>query len=241
MRAKETNPNFMNGVPELLILRLLQQEEMYGYEIVQAIRDRTDAVIAVGEGVVYPVLHGWRKMGRCDPDAKQSMVEVESIIPLQPRVPVGWSIYRKPGTSWQRQFKPCCWEDTMPKPFRELRERLLRAGVAPRHVKRYLDELTDHLADLRNEELRAGRSASDAEAAALAQLGSIDDLANAMIEKRQFQSWCARAPWAMFGMAPALVLATAWGVALFILWSGWNIFLPGADTPFGGHRVYRVR
>jgi PadR family transcriptional regulator PadR len=31
---------------------------MYGYEIVQAIRSRTDAVIAVGEGVVYPVLHG---------------------------------------------------------------------------------------------------------------------------------------------------------------------------------------
>lgn len=58
MAARETNPNFMNGVPELLILRLLQQEEMYGYEIVQAIRSRTGAVIAVGEGVVYPVLHG---------------------------------------------------------------------------------------------------------------------------------------------------------------------------------------
>jgi PadR family transcriptional regulator PadR len=58
MAPRETNPNFMNGVPELLILRLLQQEEMYGYEIVQAIRSRTDAVIAVGEGVVYPVLHG---------------------------------------------------------------------------------------------------------------------------------------------------------------------------------------
>jgi hypothetical protein len=126
----------------------------------------------------------------------------------------------------------------MPKPFLDLRERLLRAGVAPRHVKRYLDELTDHLADLRNEEVRAGRSASDAEAMALAQLGSIDDLAKAMIEKHHFQSWCARAPWAMFGIAPALVLATAWGVALFILWSGWNIFLPGTDTPFGGHRVH---
>jgi PadR family transcriptional regulator PadR len=58
MAARATNPNFMNGVPELLILRLLQQEEMYGYEIVQAIRDRTNTVIAVGEGVVYPVLHG---------------------------------------------------------------------------------------------------------------------------------------------------------------------------------------
>lgn len=63
MATRETNPNFMNGVPELLILRLLQQEEMYGYEIVQAIRDRTDAVIAVGEGVVYPVLHGLESDG----------------------------------------------------------------------------------------------------------------------------------------------------------------------------------
>ena len=63
MANRETNPNFMNGVPELLILRLLLQQEMYGYEIVQAIRDRTDAVIAVGEGVVYPVLHGLERDG----------------------------------------------------------------------------------------------------------------------------------------------------------------------------------
>lgn len=63
MAVRETNPNFMNGVPELLILSLLKQEEMYGYEIVQAIRDRTDAVIAVGEGVVYPVLHGLERDG----------------------------------------------------------------------------------------------------------------------------------------------------------------------------------
>lgn len=63
MAKRETNPNFMNGVPELLILRLLQQEEMYGYEIAQAIRDRTDAVIAIGEGVVYPVLHALESDG----------------------------------------------------------------------------------------------------------------------------------------------------------------------------------
>ena len=63
MANRETNPSFMNGVPELLILRLLQQEEMYGYEIVQAIRSRTDTVIAIGEGVVYPVLHGLERDG----------------------------------------------------------------------------------------------------------------------------------------------------------------------------------
>ena len=57
------NPNFMNGVPEFLILRLLSRQEMYGYELVQAIRLTTENTISVGEGVVYPVLHGLEKQG----------------------------------------------------------------------------------------------------------------------------------------------------------------------------------
>jgi hypothetical protein len=130
------------------------------------------------------------------------------------------------------------------KPFLELRERLLRGGVAPRHVRRYLTELADHLADLRAEEERAGCNHADAESAALLRLGRIDDLAKAMIEQRQFQSWCVRAPWATFGLAPLLLLGLVWCVALFLLWSGWQIFLPGADTPFGGrhgaHRIFEM-
>lgn len=122
----------------------------------------------------------------------------------------------------------------MAKPFNELRERLLRAGVAPRHVRRYLTELAEHLADLTAEEEHAGRSRADAESAAFVRLGGMDDLARAMIEQRQFQSWCARAPWATFGFAPLFFLAVAYFIACFYLWSGWNIFLPGADTPFGG-------
>ncbi len=114
----------------------------------------------------------------------------------------------------------------------ELRERLLRAGVAPRHVRRYLAELADHLADLRAEEERAGRSQADAESAAIIRLGGMEELARAMTERRQLQSWCVRAPWVVFGLSPLGLLAGAWFVALFILWSGWKMFLPGADTPF---------
>jgi hypothetical protein len=117
--------------------------------------------------------------------------------------------------------------------FYDLRESLLRAGVAPRHVRRYLAELKDHLADLTAEEEGTGRSRADAESAALARLGDMDELAKAMIEKRQFQSWCARAPWAMFGVAPCVFLAIAYFVACFYLWCGWKMFLPGAETPFG--------
>ena len=58
-----SSASFMNGVPELLILRLLRSREMYGYEIVQAIRQETDEVVTLGEGVVYPLLHALERDG----------------------------------------------------------------------------------------------------------------------------------------------------------------------------------
>ncbi len=57
------NPAFMAGVSELMILRLLQDREMYGYEIVQAIRTATREVISLNEGVVYPLMHALEKDG----------------------------------------------------------------------------------------------------------------------------------------------------------------------------------
>src|SRR5580692_5976907 len=61
--ARETNPNFMAGVPELMILRLLQRRQMYGYELVEAIRAETGDVVSLGEGVVYTVLHALEREG----------------------------------------------------------------------------------------------------------------------------------------------------------------------------------
>ena len=125
----------------------------------------------------------------------------------------------------------------MAKLIHELRERLLHAGVAPRHVRRYLAELSDHFADLRSEEQRLGRSRAQAESVALMRLGSTDDLAAAMIAQPRLQSWSARAPWAVFGLGSLFVLAASRLIAFFVLWTGWQMFLPGADTPFGTSHV----
>lgn len=121
----------------------------------------------------------------------------------------------------------------MPRQFAELRERLLRAGIAPRHVRRYLAELNDHCADLTAEEQRNGLTRAAAESAALARLGDTESLAHAMTSQPQLRAWSARAPWASFGIAPIAVLAAAYAIALTILWTGWQWFLPGASTPFG--------
>ena len=61
MASKLSELAFINGIPELLILKLLQHREMYGYEIVRAIADATASVIDAGEGSVYPLLHALEK------------------------------------------------------------------------------------------------------------------------------------------------------------------------------------
>lgn len=55
--ADRKDSDFLNGLPELLALRLLARRPMHGYELVQAIRFATGGELAFGEGCLYPVLH----------------------------------------------------------------------------------------------------------------------------------------------------------------------------------------
>ena len=59
----QSNPPFMSGVPELLLLQLLNEQEMYGYELVRSIKTVTHDAISLGEGVIYPVLHSLERNG----------------------------------------------------------------------------------------------------------------------------------------------------------------------------------
>ena len=59
----KSNPPFMSGVPELLLLRLLDNREMYGYELVRSIKAATGEAMSLGEGVIYPVLHSLERNG----------------------------------------------------------------------------------------------------------------------------------------------------------------------------------
>jgi PadR family transcriptional regulator PadR len=57
MSKRRSNPPFLNGVPELLVLQLLDSQPMHGYELVQAIKASTGHAFGFGEGCVYPILH----------------------------------------------------------------------------------------------------------------------------------------------------------------------------------------
>lgn len=55
--AKRSNPEYLNGVPELLVLQVLSRRPMHGYEIVQSIKAASSEVLEFGEGSIYPLLH----------------------------------------------------------------------------------------------------------------------------------------------------------------------------------------
>ena len=59
----QTSSSLMSGISELLLLNLLAEREMYGYELARAIRLTTKDAISVGEGVLYPALHTLERRG----------------------------------------------------------------------------------------------------------------------------------------------------------------------------------
>ncbi len=49
--------NFKRGSLEMLILHLLQEEEMYGYQLTQEITKRSNGTFQITEGSMYPTLY----------------------------------------------------------------------------------------------------------------------------------------------------------------------------------------
>ena len=53
----------MRGAGPVAVLRLLDQREMYGYELVEALQERTAGVLAMGQSTLYPLLYNLEAKG----------------------------------------------------------------------------------------------------------------------------------------------------------------------------------
>ncbi len=47
----------MRGAGPVAVLQLLENRPMYGYELVEALAQRTDGVLAMGQSTLYPLLY----------------------------------------------------------------------------------------------------------------------------------------------------------------------------------------
>ena len=51
------NKELLKGSSDILILSVLSDEPLYGYEIAKRIKAMSDQVLKMGEGTLYPLLH----------------------------------------------------------------------------------------------------------------------------------------------------------------------------------------
>ena len=59
------------GTLELLLLRLLEEGQKYGYRLVTELADRSRGLLEVKEGTLYPVLYRLEEQGLIEPTWKQ--------------------------------------------------------------------------------------------------------------------------------------------------------------------------
>ncbi|RXI37964.1 PadR family transcriptional regulator [Clostridium tetani] len=52
------NKELIKGSTETLILSLIKEEPMYGYQIIKELEKKSTGVFLLKEGTLYPILHG---------------------------------------------------------------------------------------------------------------------------------------------------------------------------------------
>ena len=55
--------NLVQGCMGMLILRLLEEKDMYGYEMIDTLRSRSNQVFELKAGTLYPLLHTMESKG----------------------------------------------------------------------------------------------------------------------------------------------------------------------------------
>ncbi len=57
------NKSLLTGSTGMLILSLLDEKEMYGYEMIETLEKRSDSTFSLKAGTLYPLLHSLEQSG----------------------------------------------------------------------------------------------------------------------------------------------------------------------------------
>ncbi len=72
MSRSSIRTQLLKGTTPLLVLTVLRDSELYGYEIAQRIRERSGGAFAPSEGSLYPALHTLEAEGALQAEWRES-------------------------------------------------------------------------------------------------------------------------------------------------------------------------
>ena len=59
----ELDRSLVSGSMALLVMKLLEEQDMYGYQMIETLKQRSDDTFRLKAGTLYPLLHSMEKEG----------------------------------------------------------------------------------------------------------------------------------------------------------------------------------
>ncbi len=234
MARRRTNPDFLNGVPELLILRLLSQKPMYGYELVQNIKLLSSGQFEFGEGCVYPLLHRLEAEGALA-SRRENVAGRSRVVYRVSRTATRVSRkHRTVGPVWSAPCKWCCKEVPMAESnwLHEVQTALTTARLSHRYRCRLVEELRDHLEDLIEERESTMSTEALHDQSLHARLGTADDIVKSAKANLPTGAFARRHPIVTYLLAPLPLLIVLWIAYLAALIGIVTLFKPTVFEPW---------
>ena len=139
----------MAASTSMLLLKLLEEEDLYGYQMIRRLEARSDNVFSLKEGTMYPVLHALEEEGAVE--SYEKTAENGRTRKYYHLTKKGQRTLGKKREEWKPTRKPCglCWREVLPLPSETYDA-----------VENFLRDVDDQIScklglDSVNEELRA--------------------------------------------------------------------------------------
>ena len=68
--------SLVSGSTTMLVLKLLEEKDMYGYEMIDTIRGKSKNVFELKAGTLYPLLHGLEEKGFLESYEKEAVGKI---------------------------------------------------------------------------------------------------------------------------------------------------------------------
>ena len=98
------NKELVKGSTSMLVLGVLEEKEMYGYQIIKELEQRSETVFSLKEGTLYPILMCWSRMAFWKHIGRiRAQRENAASIGLQKRGEKSWTDRKRNGRNMQEQ------------------------------------------------------------------------------------------------------------------------------------------
>ena len=90
--------NLVSGSMTMLLLKLLSEQDMYGYEMISVLRERSENVFELKAGTLYPLLHSLEEKNLLESYEQEALGKVRKYYPI---TKAGRKLLQEKETEWK--------------------------------------------------------------------------------------------------------------------------------------------